>query len=118
MHDPADLRGGAVVTELRIIDRNGQEWAQLPDDYWKRPEYWGLMWRMPGEDTPDREAWFIVLPNGAGGWTTTDHAAVHGSLELGPRWDVTGVPPKLTVSPSIDASPEWHGWIKDGVMTP
>lgn len=76
------------------------------------------MWRLPDSDIEGLEAWFIVLPNGAGGWTTTDTSSIRGSKERGPRWTVTGTPPNITVSPSIDASPEWHGWIRDGVMEP
>ena len=110
-----------MSTRLRIIDRNGPEWAALPSDFWKLPEHWGLMWRMPDEDVDGLEAWFIVLPNGAGGWTTTDRAGIRGTgfpAQKGPRWTVTGTPPNITVTPSIDASPQWHGWIKDGEMTP
>jgi len=83
------------------------------------------MWRQPDCDLPDREAWFIVLPNCAGGWTTTDRAAIRrndGTIDRltneGPLWTVTGTPPLITVTPSIDAGPEWHGWITNGVMAP
>ena len=60
----------------------------------------------------------IVLPNDAGLWWTTMRASGTGNL-----WQVTGTPPNLTVNPSINAGdgPErgkWHGWIKDGVLTP
>lgn len=33
------------------------------------------------------------------------------------RWTVIGEAPHLSVSPSLNAG-DWHGWIKDGVMTP
>lgn len=33
-------------------------------------------------------------------------------------WTVTGVPPALTVSPSIDMTGRWHGWLRDGVLDP
>jgi len=109
-----------MPTELRIIDRNGPEWDALPDDYWRRPEFWGLMWRMPDDDVDGIESWFIVLPDGAGGWQTTDRASLRkeGGIWQGERWTVTGTAPKITVNPSIDSSPEWHGWIKDGICTP
>lgn len=34
----------------------------------------------------------------------------------GKPWDVTGEPPRITVSPSINVIGIWHGWIKDGVI--
>ncbi|HET7559245.1 MAG TPA: DUF6527 family protein [Limnochordia bacterium] len=36
----------------------------------------------------------------------------------GTPWEVTGEPPNLTVHPSIDARPGWHGWLKNGELTP
>ena len=78
----------------------------------------GAMWRWPEKDIDGRECWLIVLPNKAGAWWTTYRAEPGGVL-----WEVTGVPPKLTVHPSINAGDgpgpgNWHGWIKDGVLTP
>lgn len=102
---------------LRIIDRNGPEFKALQADFWRHEENWGLMWRMPDDDIDGRESWFIVLPNNAGGWQTTDRSAIRGSTEMGPRWEVTGEPPEISVSPSIDASPHWHGWIRNGAFT-
>lgn len=37
-------------------------------------------------------------------------------------WTVTGQPPRITLTPSVDTSGPlrpngWHGWIKDGVIT-
>jgi hypothetical protein len=32
-------------------------------------------------------------------------------------WTVTGEPPNITVSPSIDHPGGYHGWIRDGVIT-
>lgn len=102
---------------LRILSPDEVE--LLPGDFWRHEEWWGCMWRTPDADLPDRDAWFIVLPNGAGGWTTTDHSSLrepdgHGK---GPPWDVTGEAPNISVTPSIDASPEWHGWITNGAFT-
>jgi Family of unknown function (DUF6527) len=72
----------------------------------------GDMWRDEAMDTEDRESWLVMLPNGSV-WYTTQTASDGG------RWDVTGVPPRITVSPSIfDHWPgnEWHGWIRDGEL--
>ena len=114
-----------MSTQLRVIERPDGDNHELPfwhpeghsARWWDEPTYWGLMWRTPEYDVDGRESWLIVLPNGAGIWNTTDLSAIRGSKELGPMWGVTGEPPNITVTPSIDAG-EWHGFINDGVMTP
>lgn len=45
------------------------------------------------------------------------------ALPDGHGWTVTGEPPNLTVHPSINryasaTTPGWHGWLRDGVLTP
>lgn len=115
-----------MPTQLRIVTED--EIKAAPGGYYRDPEWWGAMWRTPGEDVDGQEAWCIILPNGAGGWTTTERASIPGvsgqdGYQKGNRWTVTGVSPNLTVSPSINAGDgpgpgNWHGWIKDGVMTP
>jgi hypothetical protein len=85
----------------------------------------GAMWRWPDLDRDGREAWVIVLPNRAGIWWTTyvaDDSNIDGST-TGRMWEVTGEPPNITVTPSINAGDgagpgNWHGHINDGVMTP
>jgi hypothetical protein len=76
----------------------------------------GAMWREPKFDRDRREAWVIVLPNRCGCWWTTWDSPQG-------MWRVTGEPPNITVHPSINAGDgpgpgNWHGWIKDGAMTP
>ncbi len=35
------------------------------------------------------------------------------------KWDRTGKPPLITVSPSLNVNNEqWHGWLRDGVLEP
>lgn len=73
----------------------------------------GDMWHEPELDGEHGECWAIVLPNGRV-WRTN----VSGSDGY---WEVTGTPPHITVSPSInDTSPRggWHGWIRNGEMEP
>jgi hypothetical protein len=94
----------------------------------------GMMWRYPPGDTQDRECWWIVLPNtkpaGPGyaseiAWLTTDKA----SKPPHEMWEVSGTPPSITVSPSIDVEcwivrdgltvregSYWHGWIRNGMI--
>jgi hypothetical protein len=55
---------------------------------------------------------FVCLPSG-------DHFCVDsvadGAGEGG--WTVTGEPPTITVSPSINAPGRYHGWLRDGVLS-
>lgn len=44
------------------------------------------------------------------------------ALPDGHGWIVTGEPPNITVSPSLDINPDfvdgWHGWLREGTLTP
>jgi hypothetical protein len=100
-----------------------------------RPAEPGLMWRHPPGDLPGRACWWITLPcwhpgpgsPGEVSWRTTDQASrpPHG------LWAVSGAPPLITVTPSIDIErwvqppgggppvrdgSHWHGWITAGVL--
>jgi hypothetical protein len=57
------------------------------------------------------ESWLVALPDG-GEWITTQAATGGG------YWEVTGVPPAISVSPSIwhNQPHGWHGWIRDGML--
>ena len=92
---------------LRIIDRPEEELHHSPPEG-VQP---GDMWRVPELDLPDREAWAIVLPNGAGIWVTTQTAS-----EAQVLWNVAGTPPAITVTPSINAEGVWHGHITNGEL--
>jgi len=80
----------------------------------------GDCFRAPEFDGDGREAWCVVLPNGAGLWATTTRST-DPPHDL---WDASGEPPNLTVHPSINAGDDsgtygnWHGWITNGEMTP
>jgi hypothetical protein len=110
---------GLVSAQLHIVDRPVDE-RGVVNDHWGLVDDPGAMWRIPDWDKDGRECWAIVLPNRAGIWWTTYRA---GNNTDGPLWEVTGEPPNITVNPSINAGDgpgphNWHGWIKDGVMTP
>lgn len=83
----------------------------------------GAMIRAPWrDDSPDNgcPAYVVFLPNGSH-WCTREASTMPGSNQLGPQWTVTGTPPNITVSPSIDdrsPSRPWHGWIRDGELIP
>lgn len=46
-------------------------------------------------------------------WFPIDSAPTNG----GDGWTVTGDPPAITVSPSINVVGIWHGWLRNGVLT-
>lgn len=80
----------------------------------------GAMIRATWRDYDGRPpGWVVFLPNGTC-WNTNDRAAAAGpGNQLGPYWRVTGEPPRITVTPSIDdrsPSRPWHGWIRDGEL--
>ena len=83
----------------------------------------GAMWRWPDLDREGREAWVVVLPNRAGIWWTTYVADDPEGGKKDVMWEVTGTPPDITVTPSINAGDgpgpgNWHGHITNGVMEP
>jgi hypothetical protein len=103
--------------ELYVIDRpnHGQDTGPATHVL---GHHAGAMWREPALDTDGRECWVIVLPNRAGSWWTT-----YGAQGSHDGWSVTGSAPALTVNPSINAGDapgpgNWHGWIRDGMLTP
>lgn len=105
-----------MSTILHIIDPPTDE----PLRSWTYKDDPGAMWRWPDLDRDGRDAWVIVLPNHAGIWWTTYYA---DGTDPPRMWDVTGEPPNITVSPSINAGDgpgdgKWHGHIVNGVMTP
>jgi hypothetical protein len=46
-----------------------------------------------------------------------DFCIDQGMLKTRDGWLVTGTAPNITLSPSINVSGLYHGWIKDGVIT-
>lgn len=79
----------------------------------------GAMFRTPWRDVDGRpEAWTIFLPNRTA-WNTNDRASTDEGT-MGDYWTVSGAPPDLTVSLSIDdrGARPWHGHITSGQMLP
>ena len=75
------------------------------DNKWDVP---GAMWW--GVDGDGKRIWMVALPGGA--VFTSEHIATDGG-----RWAVSGEPPNITVSPSINVEGIYHGFIRDGVIT-
>jgi hypothetical protein len=115
--------GGHVIA-LRVVDPFPPLAVRVP----------GMMWRYAEGDKEGRECWWIELPQdhpdlgtpghpGRISWRTTDRA----SDPPHEMWTVTGTPPALTVTPSIDVlryvrkgdesvheGSYWHGFITAG----
>lgn len=106
---------------LRVVDGPPAPWAGGREA--------GMMWRDPRYDDAGCECWWIVLPNDRPGegateitWRTTDRSS-DAPHEM---WEVTGTPPLITVTPSIDVEfwtrdgvrdgSYWHGFITDGEL--
>lgn len=69
---------------------------------------------MPGDMWRVHDCWAVVLPN-----RTVWYSGIASAD--GAHWTVTGEAPNLTVHPSIndtDPARPWHGWIRDGMLTP
>jgi hypothetical protein len=101
------------VTALRIVDKPP----------WGDREV-GMMWRYPSGDEGGRECWWVVLPMthpdigkpghpGEISWRTTDRA----STAPHQMWGVTGTPPVITVTPSLDVCRFVKGPVVDGKQT-
>jgi hypothetical protein len=116
---PAACACGEMFTAADVWQCTGQDWHEGGTvrfawglGSWEAPP--GAMIRTPWRDQDGRPgSWLVFLPNGAG-WNTNDRAWDGNAWGL--YWDVSGTPPLITVSPSINdcGSRPWHGWIRDG----
>lgn len=71
---------------------------------------WDAPWMADAWAGPDGRALYLRLPDGHD-WF------VDGPSRSGGHWERTGEPPRITARPSI-ASPGYHGWLTDGVLSP
>ncbi len=95
---------------LRLVD-------SAPDDMddWEP----GMMWPLELLDE-DSAGYSVVLcrhTDKAGrNWPIMWHTRQPAAGTPGARWLVTGQPPNLTVTPSINVVGVWHGWIRNGEL--
>jgi len=76
---------------------------------------WQAHWMEDIKDNPyagpDGKVWAVMLP-------AMIEWLVYGPSSDGTKWKVEGTLPGITVYPSISQVGHYHGWIKDGVITP
>lgn len=60
---------------------------------------------------PDGRVWAMMMPSG-------DEWLIYGPATGGGKWTVTGELPKITVHPSIHQIGSYHGFVRDGIVTP
>lgn len=71
---------------------------------------WHAPWMADAWHGPDGLALYLRLPDGHD-WF------IDGPARSGGYWTRTGEAPRITARPSI-ASPGYHGWLTDGVLSP
>lgn len=134
--DPDGRRPGILYGPGDVEPKADPRWpvscacgyAFQPDDSWMEQVEWlfhlpdgsevtqrnlpaGAMWLEPGPHLGGHEGehLMVVLPDG----TRWD---IDGPARNGGTWTRSGEPPMVTVAPSI-ASPRYHGFLRDGVLT-
>ncbi len=98
-------------TPLRVIEppADFDWWSAEPGDMW--PCNLAKSSHVVNGRGP---CWIIRLPDRAWVWHTNSQ-----TTDKGTYWTVTGEPPNITVSPSINIGPEiWHGHIQNGALVP
>lgn len=102
--------------------------ARIGDAVLLRPEspraagvlgYWGS--RLSAEYERERRfrrpPLLVFLP-GVGWWCVDSAYSANGQpVPSRESWAVTGEPPRITLSPSVDLPGLYHGWIRDGVIS-
>lgn len=62
---------------------------------------------------PDGKVWCLMMPGGIE-WIVYSYST---GPEPRQKWSVSGTPPLITVSPSINIVGSYHGCVKDGVVS-
>ena len=66
------------------------------------------------QNAPTRQPLWVMLPAGEEGKSPF---CLDSGMEGGGGWNVTGEAPNITVHPSINMIGQYHGWLKDGVLS-
>lgn len=112
-----------VASPLAGVLEHGDPWQLFTRRLWRAPD--GAIYTI--EDAPPGAMWNAWWLADHDRWCGPDGMSVFVKLPGGYEWGIdcpstsgspwtrTGIPPVLTVSPSI-LSPNYHGWLKDGVL--
>jgi hypothetical protein len=120
--DPPGSQGAILARRLYAIGdawfctkREDGLWHVYPDTDWPvrlAPEY--------DKNNASRPPLMVVLPGGTDrGYPFCVDGPTWSEGGPGPHgWTVSGTPPGITVKPSINIVGQYHGWIRDGSITP
>jgi hypothetical protein len=102
--DASDLASEPVaLMRLPVGSIWEQPWGHGPDSIY-------LLQRHIGDQLGPFPHLFCRTPGGVWDMDTTS--------SKGQGWQVTGTPPRITVTPSIlHSRGGWHGWLRDGILT-
>ncbi|MGH2352482.1 MAG: hypothetical protein ACRDI2_23245 [Chloroflexota bacterium] len=112
---------------------NAKDYPLRPGDLWFRcePDVWRarvVQWRQEGAHRSDslvlglsdqylagtidrRPPLLVVLPN-------RDIFSIDSCISGATRgWEVSGDPPRITISPSINCVGRYHGWLRNGILS-
>lgn len=103
----ARIAGGGIV-------RPGSIWPMDLDEIPGLSK--SLSLRYYREHSATRAPLFVVMPDGST-FCVDSMAWTPERGHYGEGWTVTGTPPNLTLTPSINLTGRYHGYIRDGVIT-
>lgn len=118
-HPPLHEYGGIDTSGLQIGD---MFFVERPDDELHKLRLTQQYWN---ETAKQRKPLYVALPlrwhDGRVGVSLflVDQQCYSGKGGKGyyDGWRVTGAPPRITVHPSINMVGQYHGWLKDGVIS-
>jgi hypothetical protein len=95
-------------------------WKLAPDDEWTYDVHLSPFYLRHNAHRPPLVV-CLPSPHGRRGvypWCVDEQERSGSRGFYGDGWTVTGDLPNLTVAPSINIGGTYHGWIRDGVITP
>lgn len=94
----------------------GDMFFELSPERLERNEPGCLSDRYKALPEPRRPPIWVILPTGR--WFCIDMRYYEHEKGgwWGDGWSVSGTPPDLTLSPSINAVGNWHGWLQNGEL--
>jgi hypothetical protein len=100
-------------------------WILVPnaegEDDWRKKELGSRYWNLPSQpERPRRAPILICLPDDGSSPTIwcPDQMAWNGDQgSHGHGWEVNGILPNVTITPSINYPMRYHGWVTSGVVS-